>query len=108
MDLRLDFLGCENLLDNAFLVDKIGGAENADGFAATRHLLAPTSQLLQQGGVGIGYEGELQAVGVGKLLLQSLLVLAHTNDLVACGGQLLLMGLQRTGFGGASAGVGLG
>ena len=82
----LDFLWCENLLDDAVLVYKVSGAQNADGAAATGYLLAPAAQLLEQGGFGVGNEGEVQSLRVGKLLLQSLSVLcinvhssAHIN-----------------------------
>ena len=76
--------------------------------ASAGYLLAPTAELQQQGGLSIGNERELQAVGIGKLLLESLLVLAYADNRVAGGSQLFLVRLQRTGFGCTSAGVGFG
>ena len=104
----LDFLGSENLFDDAFFVYEIRSTQDADGVAATSYLLAPTAELLQQGGLSVGNEREVQAVGIGKLLLESLFVLAYADNLVAGGSQLFLVRLQRTGFGCASAGVGFG
>ena len=106
--LGLDFLGSENLFDDAFFVYEIRSTQDADGVAATSYLLAPTAELLQQGGLSVGNERELQTVGLGKLLLESLFVLAYADNLVAGGSQLFLVRLQRTGFGCASAGVGFG
>ena len=107
MNLGLDLLWSENLLNDAFFVDEISGAEDADGLSAAGYLFAPAAEFLQQGGLGISNKRELQALGFCKLLLQRLLVLAHADDLVTGCCQFLLMSLQRAGLGSASAGVSL-
>lgn len=104
----LDFLWCENLLNDAILVYKVSGAQGADGAAAAGYLLAPAAQLLEQGGFGVGNEGEFQSLRVGKLLLQSLSVLAYADDGISGSLQLGLVCLKRAGFGSAAAGVGFG
>lgn len=43
----LDFLGSENLFDDAFFVYEIRSTQDTDGVAATSYLLAPTAELLQ-------------------------------------------------------------
>ena len=63
MNLGLDFLWSEYFLNNAFFVDKIGGAEDSDGLSATGYLLAPAAEFLQKGGLGIGNKRELQTLG---------------------------------------------
>ena len=50
MYLGLDFLGSEDFLYDAILIDKISSAKYSDGFSTAGHLLAPASQLLQQSG----------------------------------------------------------
>ena len=107
MNLGLDLLWSENLLNDAFFVDEISGAEDADGLSAAGYLFAPAPEFLQQGGLGISNKRELQALGFCKLLLQRLLVLAHADNLVTGCCQFLLMRLQRAGLGSASAGVSL-
>ena len=82
MNLGLDLFRSEDLLNDTFFVDEIGGAENADGLSAAGYLLAPAAEFLQKGGLGIGNKRELQTLGFGKLLLQSLLVLAHADNLI--------------------------
>ena len=94
MNLGLDLLWSEDLLDDAFFVDKIGGAEYSDGLSAAGYLLAPAAEFLQQSGFGICDKRELQTLGFGKLLLQSLFVLAHADNLVTGCSQFLLMCLQ--------------
>ena len=47
MNLGLDLLWSEDLFDDAFFVDKIGGAEDADGLSAAGYLLAPAAEFLQ-------------------------------------------------------------
>ena len=107
MNLGLDLLWSEDFLNDAFFVDKIGGAEDSDGLSAAGYLLAPAAEFLQKGGLGIGNKRELQTLGFCKLLLQRLLVLAHADNLVTGCCQLLLVCLQRAGLGSASAGVSL-
>ena len=107
MNLGLDLLWSEDLFDDAFFVDKIGGAEDSDGLSAAAYLLAPAAEFLQKGGLGIGNKRELQTLGFGKLLLQSLLVLAYADNLITGCCQLLLMCLQGASLGSASAGVSL-
>ncbi len=53
MNLGLNLLWSEDFLDNAFFVDKIGGAEDSDGLSAAGYLLAPAAEFLQKGGLGI-------------------------------------------------------
>ena len=108
VDFCLYFLGGEDFLDDAFFVDKVGGAQDADGAAPAGHLFAPAAELLQEGGLGVGYQGEVEAVGLGKLLLQGFFVLAHAYNGIACGFELGLVCLQRTGLGRATGGVGFG
>ena len=103
MNLGLDLLWSEDFLNNAFFVDKIGGAEDSDGLSAAGYLLAPAAEFLQKGGLGIGNKRELQTLGFCKLLLQCLLVLAHADNLVTGCSQLLLMCLQGASLGSASA-----
>ena len=91
MNLGLYFLRSKNSFYYAILVDQISCAQNANGLSATSNLLAPTSERLQQSCLGIGNKRKLQPFGFGKLLLQSLLVLAHANNLVSCCSQLVLM-----------------
>ena len=69
MDLGLDFLGREDVFDDAFLVDEIGRAEDADGLSSAGHFLAPASELLEQGRFGVSDEGELQPLCFGEFLL---------------------------------------
>lgn len=69
MDLGLDFLGREDVFDDAFLVDEIGRAEDADGLSSAGHFLAPASELLEQGRFGVSDEGELQPFCFGEFLL---------------------------------------
>lgn len=57
MNLGLDFLGREDVFDDAFLVDEIGRAEDADGLSSAGHFLAPASELLEQGRFGVSDEG---------------------------------------------------
>ena len=59
MNLGFDLLWSEDLFDDAFFVDKIGGAEDADGLSAAGYLLAPAAEFLQKGGLGIGNKREL-------------------------------------------------
>ena len=47
MNLGLDLLWSEDLFDDAFFVDKIGGAEDSDGLSAAGYLLAPAAEFLQ-------------------------------------------------------------
>ena len=47
MNLGLDLLWSEDFLNNAFFVDKIGGAEDSDGLSAAGYLLAPAAEFLQ-------------------------------------------------------------
>ena len=47
MNLGLDLLWSEDLLNDAFFVDKIGSAEDADGLSAAGYLLAPAAEFLQ-------------------------------------------------------------
>ena len=55
-----DLLRQEHLLDDTVLVDEVGGAEYADGAASARHLLAPATEPLQEGGLRVGYQRELK------------------------------------------------
>lgn len=48
MNLGLDLLWSEDFLNNAFFVDKIGGAEDSDGLSAAGYLLAPAAEFLQR------------------------------------------------------------
>ena len=94
----LDFLGGEYLFDDSFLIDQIRGAQDAYGATATGHLLTPCSQLLEQGGVNVCNERELQRIAVSKLLLQFDAVLANSNDGLASSLQLCFMLLEGTCF----------
>ena len=62
MNLGFDLLWSEDLFDDAFFVDEIGGAEDSDGLSAAGYLLAPAAEFLQQGGFGIGNKRELQTL----------------------------------------------
>ena len=106
MNLGLDLLGSEDFLDDAFFVNEIGGTKDSDGLSAAGCLLAPAAEFLQQGSLGISDKRELKPLGFGKLLLQSLFVLAHTDNLVTCSCQLLFVSLQRTSLSSTTAGVG--
>ena len=94
VDFGFDFLGSENLLYYAFLVYEVSGAQDAYCLAATGNLLTPATQLLKQSRFGVGDEGELQSLCISKLLLQCLLVLAHSDNRISGCGQLLLVCLQ--------------
>ncbi len=107
MNLCLDFLWGEDFLDYSVFVNEICGAQYADGLPSACHLFSPASQLLQQSGLRVGYQRELQAVSVGKLLLQCLFVFAHTDDFISGGCQFLFVCLQRTSLCSASACVSL-
>ena len=47
MNLGLNLFRSEDLFDDAFFVDKKGGAEDADGLSAAGYLLAPAAEFLQ-------------------------------------------------------------
>ena len=47
MNLGLDLFRSEDFLDDAFFVDEIGGAEDADGLSAAGYLLTPATEFLQ-------------------------------------------------------------
>ena len=108
MNLGLYLLGGENFLYHAIFVDKIGGTKNSYGATATCHLFSPTSQLLQQSGLCIRYQGELQTLGLGKFLLQSFPVLADSDDCISCCLELCLMSLKRACLGSTTTGICLG
>lgn len=48
MNLGFDLFRSEDLLNDAFFVDKIGGAEDSDGLSAAGYLLAPAAEFLQR------------------------------------------------------------
>ena len=108
VDFCLYLLGRKDLFDDSLFVYKICGAERSDGAASTSHLFAPASERLEQGGVDISNEGELQTVGIGKFFLQRFFVLAYAYHCIPCCSEFRKMGLQGSGFGGTSAGIGLG
>lgn len=108
MNLCLNFFWGKDFLDDTFFIDKVGGAEDADGAAPAGHLFAPAAQLLQEGGLGVGYQGKVQAMGIGKLLLQGFFVLAYAYYGIACGFEFGLVCLQRTRLGRATGGIGFG
>ena len=83
MNLGLDFLGRENLLNFALLVDKPCGAQCAHALAAAHRLLTPRTKLLQNGRVGVGNEREGEFVLVDKLLVAGGRVLADTYHGIA-------------------------
>jgi len=93
MYLGLDFFWSKDFLYNAIFINKISGSQNADSFSTASHLLSPTSKFLQQCGFSIGYKRELQTLGIGKFLLQSLFVLTYTYNLITGSCQLFLVGL---------------
>ena len=47
MNLGLDLFRSEDFLNDAFFVDKIGSAEDANGLSAAGYLLAPAAEFLQ-------------------------------------------------------------
>ena len=47
MNLGFDLLWSEDLFNDAFFVDKIGGAEDSDGLSTAGYLLAPAAEFLQ-------------------------------------------------------------
>ena len=55
MNLGLYFLRSKNSFYYTILVYQISCAQNANGLSATSHLLAPTSERLQQSSLGVGH-----------------------------------------------------
>ena len=47
MNLGLDLFRSEDILNDAFFVDEIGGAEDTYGLSAAGYLLAPAAEFLQ-------------------------------------------------------------
>ena len=98
VDLRLDFLGMEDFLDHAVFVHQVSGAQRAHGLASAKGLFAPAAEGLLQGGLGVGDEGEVQAVFLGKFQLSRTFVAADADDGVAGSLKLGTVGLQGAGF----------
>ena len=73
----------EDVLDDALLVDEVGGAEGADGLFATHSLFAQGAQGLEERRVGVGNEGEVERLFRDEFLMRGGAVLAHTEYLVA-------------------------
>lgn len=106
MNLCLDFLGMEDFLDHAVFVHQVSGAQRAHGLASAKGLFAPAAEGLLQGGLGVGDEGEVQAVFLGKFQLSRTFVAADADDGVAGSLELCTVGLQGAGFGGTAGRVG--
>ena len=105
MDFGFYFLWREDLFDYSLFVYEVCGAQCANGSASACHLLAPAAQGLQQGGLGIGDEWELQALSLCELLLQGLLFLAYTDNLITRSSKFGFVCLQSACLCSASAGV---
>ena len=106
MNFGLYFLWSEDFLYCPILSNKISGADYANSPMAANHFLSPAAEFLQQCCLCICKKGKLQAMCVGKSLLESLFVFTYTNNFVTCVSQLFLMCLQRTSLGGTTTGVG--
>ena len=91
MNLGFYLLWREYLFNDSLFVYEIGGAQYADGFTTTCHLLTPAAKLLQQRGLGVGNKREVQSLCVRKLFLQRLLVFAHADNLVTLSRQLFFV-----------------
>ena len=89
-------LRSENLLNDAFLVDEICGAQGTHVFLSTHGFLAPGTELLKQCGVNVGDEWEGKFVFVNELLMACGRVLADTNDGITSLLQLIVVVLEGT------------
>ncbi len=105
MFLHLDFLGEENALDDALLVDDEGGAEGAHILASVHALFAPHAEGFDECLVRVGYQGEGQFVLGDELLVRSGTIDAHAHHLVAGLAQLGIVVAQVARFSGASRGA---
>ena len=94
MNLGLYLFWSENTLNDSFLIDKVSSAKCANGSATASHFLTPCTKRLEKFGTCVGNKRELQTLCISKFLLQLLLVLAYTDNLIAKLCQLLLMRLQ--------------
>ena len=73
MNLGLDFLGQEDLLDNAFLIDDEGRAESTEVLTTVHALLTPHTELFHELVLRVGNQGERQVILLNELLVRSTL-----------------------------------
>ena len=69
MYLGLDLLGSENLFNLSLLIEQPCSAQGAHTFASAHCLLAPCTKLLEEGGVGVGYQREGKRIFLNEFLM---------------------------------------
>lgn len=104
--LGVDFL--DDALEGAILIEDKRAAEGAEGGFPVHFLFAPGAEGLEHFGRGVGEQAEGELVPGAETVVGFGAVLAHADDVVACGGQLRIIVPEAAGLGGAAGGVVLG